>query len=85
MYPEFEKARLSILVAQLEIEKALAAARATIPMDDQESFDRQVREHRVACDDLGMWLAHYSRPGVDPALVVEDVDNSAPAIEPEDQ
>ena len=83
MYPEFESARQAILVAQLEIEKALAAARSTIPMDDQESFDRQVREHRGACDDLVMWLAHYSRPGVDPALVLEEVDDSAPAKEPE--
>jgi hypothetical protein len=83
MTPEFEVAREQILLAQIHLERALEIGAGFVPLDDRESYLDQVRLHQASGDQLVMWLAHYGRPGVDPALVIEDLVDDAPAAEPE--
>jgi hypothetical protein len=73
MTAEFAYARELVLAAQMRLNRALRDLRATIPADDQPSLDEQIKAQGEVQDEVAMWLAHYGRPAVDPALVLEDL------------
>ena len=77
---DFENISAQIEKAVTQLDLAMQSLVSAIPLDDRSLLvDGVIARQRCANEDLVAWLARYGQPGIDPALVLEDVEDNFPA------